>query len=160
MGHVLKLQKHHYQSIKLNLELTPSPVLMCNISEKGRLGAIQDLILIRLRLYPNLPEETPSPITKLVSPSCKSVNYKMTKNVNLHHIAVFTSFRSQESKVLSIIKHRGAPRRSLGNYKKISLPSYLRGAPLCLIIDRTSDSCVPIVLRKHTLYNIRYLSFE
>jgi hypothetical protein len=54
-----------YQSIKLNLELTSSPFLMCNISEKGRLGAIQDLILIRLRLYPNLPEETPSPITKL-----------------------------------------------------------------------------------------------
>ena len=84
----------------------------------------------------------------------------MTKNVNLHHITVFTSFRSQESKVLSIIRHRGAPRRSLGNYKKISLPSYLRGAPLCLIIDRTSDSCVPMVLRKHALYNIRYLSFE
>jgi hypothetical protein len=70
-----------YQSIKLNLELTSSPFLMCNISEKGRLGAIQDLILIRLRLYPNLPEETRNTIG------------------------------TQESEVLSIIRHRWAPRR-------------------------------------------------
>ena len=53
---------------------------------------------------------------------------------------------AQESEVLSIIRYMytiGAPRRSLGNYKKTffcSCPAIFE-VPLYLIIDRTSDSC-------------------
>ena len=42
---------------------------------------------------------------------------------------------AQESEVLSIIRHRGAPRRSLSNY---------RGAPLCLIYSCPAIFEVPL----------------
>jgi hypothetical protein len=120
-----------YQSIKLNLELTSSPFLMCNISEKGRLGAIY---VMQVYIFHHFI------INWLATGRHKS--FVMGEGISSGKFGYSRN----------LIKIRSwAPRRSLGNYRKISLPSYLRGAHLCLIIDRTSDSCVPMVLRKHTL---------
>ena len=63
---------------------------------------------------------------------------------NIFRRNAWTFMKLQESEVLSMIRHRGAPRRSLGNHR---LNGDLRGAPLCLIIDSTSDSCDEIHAR-------------
>ena len=44
--------------------------------------------------------------------------YKSTMYKNVVTTRALVSIHAQESEVLSIIGHRGAPQRSLGNYKK------------------------------------------